>query len=93
MTWLLNKAVLLEGCPLNIIRVCPINYIGGLSNNIIGVCPINYIRGLSNNIIGVCPINYIGGLSNKLYQRISNEFQKQKSFVLKTVFHTCQMHV
>ena len=89
MTWLLNKAVLSEGCPLNIIGVCPINYIGGLSNNIIRVCPINYIEGLSNNIIEVCPINYIGELSNKFgYQRMSNEFSKKKniSFILETIF-------
>ena len=65
MIWLLNKAVLSEGCSLNIIRVSIIDYIGGLSNNIIRVCRINYIEGLSNNIIGVCPINYIGELSNK----------------------------
>ena len=66
MACLLNKAVLSEGCQLNII----------------GVCPINYIRGLSNNIIGVCPINYIGGLSNKfLYRRMSNEFSKKKNLL------------
>ena len=50
---------------------------------------MSFIRGLSNGIISEgCPMGYsIGGSSNG--------FQKQKknSFVLKTVFHTWEMHV
>ena len=46
-----------------------------------------------------CLMNVIGGLSNEFYRRLfqwfyiggsSNGFQKQKSFVLKTVFIHCK---
>ena len=62
---------------------------------LIGVCPLIYIGGLSTKLfIGVCPLFYIGGLTNKFQNlRLSNEFSKTNTFVLKTVLHTWKMHV
>ena len=85
----LNEAVISEGCP--------ISFIGGLSNEfyrriiqqmLSEGCPMNVIRGF--------PMSFIGGLSNRFISKgcpmgfpiegSSNGFQKQKYFVLKTVF-------
>ena len=69
MKWLVNKQFYSEGYPTIFLGVCPLNYIGGLSTIFLEACPLNYIsKG--------CPI-YTD------FQRMFNEFQKQKSFVLK----------
>ena len=77
----LNKVLLFEGGP--------ISFIGGLSNQF-------YRRVVQRMLSEGCPMNVIGGLSNKFISEgcsmgfpiggSSNGFQKQKSFVLKTVF-------
>ena len=69
MKWLVNKQLYSEGYPTLFLRVCPLNYIGGLSTIFLGACPLNYIS-------EGCPI-YTD------FRRMSNEYQKQKSFVLK----------
>ena len=69
MKWLVNKQFYSEGCPTIFLGVCPLNYIGGLSTILLGACPLNYIS-------EGCPICTD-------FRRMSNEFQKQKSFALK----------
>ena len=69
MKWLVNKQFYSEGYPTIFLRVCLLNYIGGLSIIFLVACPLNYI-------LEGCPI-YIN------FWRMSNEFQKKKSFVLK----------
>ena len=69
MKWLVNKKFYSKGWPTIFLEICPLNYIGALSILFLGACPLNYIsKG--------CPI-YID------FRRMFNEFQKQKTFVLK----------
>ena len=63
-----EQAVLFRG-PTIFLGVCPLNYIGALSTIFLVACPLNYI-------LEGCPI-----YTN--FWRMSNEFQKQKYFVLK----------
>ena len=58
-------------------------FIRGLSNEFLSEgCPMNVIRGLSNEFLSEgCPMSFS-------IRDLSNGFPKQKSFVLKTVFHT-----
>ena len=69
MKWLVNKQFYSEGCPTIFLGVCPLKYIGGLSTIFLRTCPLNYISE--------------GYPIYTDFQRMSNEFQKQKSFVLK----------
>ena len=68
-----EQADLSEGCPTIFLGVCPLNYIGGLSNNI--------SRSMFTKL-------YFGGLSNiyltsEYVLCVSKKKKKQKSFVLK----------
>ena len=61
-----EQADLSKGYPTIFLGVCPLNYIGGLSNNISRSMSIKlYFGGLSNNISRSMSIKlYFGGLSN-----------------------------
>ena len=77
LTWLLNKAVLSEGCPHNYYRSMSTTiYRRVVHIIIIRVCPLIYIGGLLTyllseyvhyNISEGCPHNYYQSMSTNLY--------------------------
>ena len=102
--WLLNKAALSEDCSVNFIGGLSNKFYQRMSNKLYQRVVQQIYRGMSNKLylrviqqilLEACPTDLFseGCPMDFDIEDCPMSFQKQKYFVLKTVFHTWKMHV